>query len=87
MMLPLKVMSLLVASDKLIKAGVCEERSCAGAVKGAGEIQAQLLILCDLGKSVRTMRVMNRDTSGFILFWHLLLLGFYSCAYSLKNIN
>lgn len=44
MLLPLKVMSLLVASDKLSKVGVCEERSC----EGSGEIQAQLLVLCDL---------------------------------------
>lgn len=34
MMLPLKVMSLLVANDKLGKVGVREERSYAGAVKG-----------------------------------------------------
>lgn len=44
MLLPLKVMSLLVASDKLSKVGVCEERSC----EGSGEIQAQLLVSCDL---------------------------------------
>lgn len=46
--LPLKVMSLLVSNDKLSKIGVCEERGS----EGAGEMQAQLLILCDLVERV-----------------------------------
>lgn len=99
-MLPLKVKSLLAASDKLQRSQSAARSGAAlcaglqgggwhrstGAGKGLEKYRFERWFCVTLLKE-REGCVTNRRTSGFILFQHLLLLGFYQCAYSLKNMN